>query len=98
MLSQDESHEIFLKLHYGSTPPPVVFYAQNSQPNYNSKHHGRSPQSYRGGNSGGRKHVTRHPPDNQLCRQNIRYAEAYPTLYSYAKKALYPDANLVQEF
>ncbi|PWA40684.1 zinc finger, CCHC-type, Gag-polypeptide of LTR copia-type [Artemisia annua] len=93
LLSQAESHEIFLQSLHGSIPPPAAFFSQ--QQTHSSSTRGGS----RGGNqNGGRGRGGRRPPHCQLCRTNGHYASACPSLHTYASNASTSDANLAQAF
>lgn len=104
ILSQAESHEIFINTMHGSssTPPVATFNAQTQRPTNNSRggysgtRGGRSSSS-RGGSSSGRGHGKR-PPHCQLCRKNGYYASSCPNLSTFAQNGSSPNANLAAAF
>ncbi|PWA68474.1 zinc finger, CCHC-type, Gag-polypeptide of LTR copia-type [Artemisia annua] len=96
MVSQEESHELFLSSLHGTTTPPAAFNAQHNSTN--SQGHGRAFSS-RGTSSRGRgRGSNRHPPHCQLCRTNGHYASSCPSLPSYATQASSTDESLAKAF
>ncbi|KAI3765987.1 hypothetical protein L2E82_16034 [Cichorium intybus] len=108
LLSQAESHEIFLKSLHGSPTPAAAFVSQQSRSNAS-----RGRQSSRGGNSrgnnnggqgrgnnnGGNNHRGgRRSPHCQLCRTNGHYASSCPDLATHASNISNSDANIAQAF
>ncbi|KAI3500548.1 hypothetical protein L1887_36372 [Cichorium endivia] len=104
LLSQAESHELFLNsIHHSSTPPPAAFTAQQ---HWDSQSSSRGGSSNRGnfsggrgrGNSSGGRGRGRRSPHCQLCRNNGHYASSCPDLPTFAKQNSHLDANLAQAF
>ncbi|GJT37422.1 putative RNA-directed DNA polymerase [Tanacetum coccineum] len=92
LVSQAESHELFLTSPHGSTSTsPVAFVTDHSRPSYTSR--GRGQSSRGGGHGRGRR-----TPYCQLCRTDGHYASHCPKLASYATKAASLDANLANAF
>ncbi|PWA92929.1 zinc finger, CCHC-type, Gag-polypeptide of LTR copia-type [Artemisia annua] len=95
LLSQAESHELFLNTVNGSTVSKVSFNTTTSS----SSSRGRGNSNNRGGSSQGRgRGRGRRPPHCQLCRTNRHYANQCPDLQSFARRAPVLDANLAQAF
>ncbi|GJT33494.1 putative RNA-directed DNA polymerase [Tanacetum coccineum] len=99
LLSQSESHEMFLKSLHGSATPPAAFFSQQSGSKSSQGRQQRQQNYSRGGghasNSNGvRGRGGRHPPHRQLCHTNGYYASSCPSLYTYASNAATSDANL----
>lgn len=103
LVSQAESHEMFLQSLHGTpitASSPVAFQAQSSAPSGrgNNNHH-NSMSNYRGNNTRGRgRGQNRRPPHCQLCRTNGHYASACPNLATYASQASSSDASLAHAF
>lgn len=88
LLSQAESHELFLKSLHGSvTTPTVAFAAEHSRSESSTRGRGRSSRG--GGRGRGRRN-----PHCQLCRTNGHYASHCPDLATYATNATASNANL----
>ncbi|GJU56982.1 retrovirus-related pol polyprotein from transposon RE1 [Tanacetum coccineum] len=103
LLSQAESHEMFLKSLHGSATPPAAFFSQQSGSRSSQGRQQRQQNYSRGGgrasnSNGGRGRGGRHPPYCQLCRTNGHYASSCPSLHTYASNAATSDANLAQAF
>ncbi|GJV61904.1 retrovirus-related pol polyprotein from transposon TNT 1-94 [Tanacetum coccineum] len=101
LLSQAESHEMFLQSLHGSATPPAAFFSQ--QQNRSGFTRGRQQGYSRGGGrgsnqNGGRGRGGRHPPHCQLCITNRHYASSCPDLHTYASNISTSDANLAQAF
>ncbi|GJW11132.1 putative RNA-directed DNA polymerase [Tanacetum coccineum] len=101
LLSQAESHEMFLQSLHGSATPPAAFFSQ--QQNRSGFTRGRQQGYSRGGGrgsnqNGGRGRGGRRPPHCQLCRTNGHYASSCPDLHTYASNISTSDANLAQAF
>ncbi|KAJ0443684.1 putative RNA-directed DNA polymerase [Helianthus annuus] len=102
LLSQAESHELFLQSLHGTTSPTVVFHAQNTRSTA-SNNRGRSSNNrgmgFRNANHGGRgRNQNRRPPHCQLCRTNGHYASSCPSLHTYARQAPNLDESLAKAF
>ncbi|GJS79153.1 putative RNA-directed DNA polymerase [Tanacetum coccineum] len=97
LVTQAESHELFMLSLHGTSTPPVAFQVQNTTSN-NS--HGRGGSfSSRGTSSRGRgRGQNRRPPHCQLCRTNGYYASACPSLATYATQASTTDESLAKAF
>lgn len=80
LLSQAESHELFLSSVNGSTSPPVSFHTTTSSGLGNSSNN-RGRSSSREGSFRGRG---RRPPICQLCRKEGHYATQCPDLPSFS--------------
>ncbi|GJY30675.1 retrovirus-related pol polyprotein from transposon TNT 1-94 [Tanacetum coccineum] len=103
LLSQAESHEMFLKSLHGSATPPAAFFSQQSGSRSSQGRQQRQQNYSRGGgrasnSNGGRGRGGRRPPHCQLCRTNGHYASSCPSLHTYASNAATSDANLAQAF
>lgn len=96
LVTQAESHELFLQSIHGAPTPPAAFHVQQHQ---SSPGRGRFT-SYRGNNSrGGRgRGQGRRPPHCQLCRNNGHYASSCPNLHTYASQAASSDESLSKAF
>lgn len=95
LVTQAESHELFLQSLHGTPTPPAAFHVQNTNNNY-AQGRGRSVNSH-GNNSRGRGRGRR-PPHCQLCRTNGHYASSCPNLHTYATKANSSDDSLAKAF
>lgn len=98
LLSQAESHELFLKSLHDAATPPASFFSQNRS---HGSTQGKGRSFSRGGGSsrgGGRGRGGLRPPNCQLCRTNGHYASYCPNLHTYATNSNTTDANLAQAF
>ncbi|KAJ0781817.1 putative RNA-directed DNA polymerase [Helianthus annuus] len=100
LLSQAESHEIFLQSLHGTVSSPAAFHAQHSRsPSSNSRGKSSVYNGSRNGQHGGRsRHQSRRPPHCQLCRTSGHYASSCPRLYTFARQAPNPDEALAKAF
>lgn len=99
LLSQAESHEMFLKSLHSSVTPPVAFLSQQNRSGSNrGRQQGFSRGNHGGNQNGGRGCGGRRPPHCQLCRTNGHYASSCPSLSTYASNAPSSDALLAQAF
>lgn len=96
LVSQAESHEMFLRSVNDSTVAPVAFNTTaNYYPSSNRGRGGRS--SYRGNSHRGRgRGSARRPPHCQLCRKDGHFATQCPDLPTFATRPF--DANLAEAF
>ncbi|GJU59920.1 putative RNA-directed DNA polymerase [Tanacetum coccineum] len=84
LVTQAESHELFLQSLHGTPTPPAVFHVETT--NTDSAQGGG--RSNRGNHSRGRgRGHNRRPPHCQLCLTNDHYATTCPSLYTYATQA-----------
>ncbi|GJW87026.1 putative RNA-directed DNA polymerase [Tanacetum coccineum] len=84
LVTQAESHELFLQSLHGTPTPPAVFHVETT--NTDSAQGGG--RSNRGNHSRGRgRGHNRRPPHCQLCLTNGHYATTCPSLYTYATQA-----------
>ncbi|GKF29435.1 putative RNA-directed DNA polymerase, partial [Tanacetum coccineum] len=101
LISQAESHGIFLNSIHGSTTPTVAFVASQSHRPSNATHgsfsNGRGLGSSRCGfsNGTGRGHWLLHC---QICRKDGHYANKCPNIASFSVHARSINANLAQAF
>ncbi|GKE88687.1 hypothetical protein Tco_1566162 [Tanacetum coccineum] len=95
LVSQADSHELFLSFH-GTTTPSAAFNAQYNTTN--SQGRGRAFFS-RGTSLRGRGRDSNcHPPHFELCRTNGHYASSCLSLASYATRASSTDESLAKAF
>nr|GFA16602.1 putative zinc finger, CCHC-type, Gag-polypeptide of LTR copia-type [Tanacetum cinerariifolium] len=105
LVSQAESHELFLKTMNGSSVQPVAFNASTTrastgQQTEHSSSRGRGRQNYsnRGVSSRGRGRGYRRLPRCQLCDKEGHYATKCPDLNTFASRSAAIDANLAHVF
>ena len=104
LVSQAESHELFLQTVNGSTVQPVAFNTTNrastgqQTEHSSSRGRGRNNYSNRGGSSRGRGRGYRRPPHCQLCRQEGHYATQCPDINTFENRPATIDANLARAF
>ena len=96
LLSQAESHELFLSsMNSNSSTPQVAFHTTSTS----GSARGRGRSSQRGGSSRGRgRSSQRRVPHCQLCRKEGHYASQCPDLHTFARQSPTIDANLAQAF
>ncbi|KAK9067609.1 hypothetical protein SSX86_011720 [Deinandra increscens subsp. villosa] len=106
LLSQAESHEMFLRSLHGPVTPQVAFTAHSDSHVARGRHSG-SPRGHeppRGQGSRGHNHSakgrgsSKRPPHCQLCRTNGHYASSCPNLHTYARQAPSSPGNLAKAF
>lgn len=96
LLSQAESHEMFLQSISDSSVAPVAFHTTSSRGSSDSSRgHGRSS---RGSSNRGRGRGNRRRPTCQLCRKEGHYASQCPDLQTFARGPSSIDANLADAF
>ncbi|GJZ69162.1 putative RNA-directed DNA polymerase, partial [Tanacetum coccineum] len=99
LVSQAESHEMFLQFVNDSTVTPVAFNTTSSHAendSSSSRGHGRSYS--RGSSNRGRGRGNKRPPHCQLCRKDGHYANRCPNLHTFARHPSNLDANLAEAF
>ncbi|KAM0013270.1 putative transcription factor interactor and regulator CCHC(Zn) family [Helianthus debilis subsp. tardiflorus] len=104
LVTQAESHEIFMQSIHGSSNPPAAFTAQHQSNNYRGNtSRGRSNNyrgnSYRGGQSNGRgRSYEKRLPHCQICKTHGHSATACPDLHKYARQHSPSDESLAKAF
>ncbi|GKB35432.1 retrovirus-related pol polyprotein from transposon TNT 1-94 [Tanacetum coccineum] len=99
LVSQAESHEMFLQSVNDSTVTPVAFKTTSSHAtNDSSSSRGRGRSYSRGSSNRGRGRGNRRPPHCQLCRKDGHYANRCPDLHTFARHPSSLDANLAEAF
>ncbi|GKB41116.1 putative reverse transcriptase domain-containing protein, partial [Tanacetum coccineum] len=81
--TQVDCHKLYILFLHGTSTPPIAFQAQNTTSN-SSHRRGRSFSSRGTGSRGRCRGQNCRPPHCELCRINIHYASACPSLATYA--------------